>query len=65
MLTLSQILLLEGDKISCFEELKDTVQQRAVETGAIFFQIDIDIPSYPDRPEDWYEQLEMAFSSAR
>lgn len=65
MLTLSQILVAEGENIASFAELKDTVQKRALETGAIFFQIDIEPPGYDDRPEDWFDQLEMAFSSAR
>lgn len=65
MLSLSQILMAEGETISTFEELKATVQQRALETGAIFFQIDIEPPGYKDRPEDWYDQLEIAFSAAR
>jgi hypothetical protein len=41
------------------------VQKRALETGSIFFQIDIEPPGYKDRPEDWYDQLEITFSSAR
>ncbi|MBU0655368.1 MAG: hypothetical protein KJ914_09585 [Gammaproteobacteria bacterium] len=65
MLSLSQILMTEGEQISSFDELKQTVQQRALETGSIFFQIDIEPPGYTDRPEDWYDQLEIAFSSAR
>lgn len=65
MLTLSQLLLTEGEKISTFDELRDLVKKRAVETGSIFFQIDIEPPGYQDRPEDWYDQLEIAFSSAR
>lgn len=65
MLSLSQILMAEGESISSFEELKTTVQKRALETGSIFFQIDIEPPGYKDRPEDWYDQLEIAFSSAR
>lgn len=65
MLSLSQILMVEGESISSFEELKATVQKRALETGSIFFQIDIEPPGYKDRPEDWYDQLEIAFSSAR
>ena len=65
MLSLSQILMVDGDKISNFEELKQIVQQRALETGSIFFQIDIEPPGYQDRPDDWYDQLEIAFSSAR
>ena len=65
MLTLSQILMAEGETVSSFAELKALVQKRAVETGSIFFQIDIEPPGYQDRPEDWYDQLEIAFSSAR
>jgi hypothetical protein len=65
MLSLSQILMAEGENISNFEELKQTVQKRALETGSIFFQIDIEPPGYKDRPEDWYDQLEITFSSAR
>ncbi|MEB4593350.1 hypothetical protein VSS37_20400 [Candidatus Thiothrix sp. Deng01] len=65
MLTLSQILMAEGEEISTFADLKTTLQKRALETGSIFFQIDIEPPGYADRPDDWYEQLEIAFSSAR
>lgn len=65
MLTLSQILLTEGENIYSFDELRDLIKQRAVETGAIFFQIDIEPPGYQDRPEDWYDQLEIAFCAAR
>ncbi len=65
MLTLSQILMAEGETVSSFAELKAMVQKRAVETGSIFSQIDIEPPGYQDRPDDWYDQLEIAFSSAR
>ena len=65
MLSLSQILMAEGENISNFDELKQIVQKRALETGSIFFQIDIEPPGYKGRPEDWYDQLEIAFSSAR
>ena len=65
MLTLSQILMAEGETVSSFAELKALVQKRAVETGSIFFQIDIEPPGYQYRPDDWYDQLEIAFSSAR
>ena len=65
MLTLRQILMAEGETVSSFAELKALVQKRAVETGSIFFQIDIEPPGYQDRPDDWYDQLEIAFSSAR
>lgn len=65
MLNLSDILLQEGDNIGSFDELKATVQRQALETGSIFFQVDIEPPAYDDRPENWHDQLEMAFSSAR
>ncbi len=65
MLTLSQILMAEGETVSSFAELKALVQKRAVETGSIFFQIDIEPPGYKDRPDYWYDQLEITFSSAR
>jgi hypothetical protein len=65
MLSLSQILMAEGEEITSFEELKTIVQRRTQETGSIFFQIDIEPPGYADRPDDWYDQLEIAFSSTR
>lgn len=65
MLNLSDILLQEGDDIGSFAELQDAVQRKALETGSIFFQVDIEPPAYDDRPENWQDQLEMAFSSAR
>ena len=39
MLSLSQILMAEGEEISSFEELKATVQKRALETGSIFSRL--------------------------
>ena len=65
MLSLSAILLQSGDDISSFDELKQTIQTFAIETGELFFQVDIEPPSYDDRPEDWHEQLNIAFESAR
>ncbi len=65
MLSLSAILLQSGDDISSFEELKKTLQSYAIETGELFFQVDIEPPNYNDRPEDWHEQLNLAFESAR
>ncbi|MCK5901839.1 MAG: hypothetical protein KAG28_01710 [Cocleimonas sp.] len=65
MLLLSAILLQSGDDISNFDELKQTLQTYAVETGELFFQVDIEPPSYDDRPQDWHEQLNLAFESAR
>jgi hypothetical protein len=65
MLLLSAILLQSGDNISSFDELKQTIQTFAVEAGELFFQVDIEPPSYGDRPEDWHDQLNLAFESAR
>ncbi|MCK5813649.1 MAG: hypothetical protein KAH03_05300 [Cocleimonas sp.] len=65
MLLLSAILLQSGDDISSFDELKQTLQTFAVESGELFFQVDIEPPNYGDRPEDWHDQLNLAFESAR
>lgn len=65
MLSLSTILLQSGDDISNFEELKQTLQTFAIETGELFFQVDIEPPAYDDRPQDWHDQLNLAFESAR
>ncbi len=65
MLSLSELLLKEGDAISSFQELKETIQKTAVTTGELYFQVDIEPPAYPDRPADWHEQLNLAFESAR
>jgi hypothetical protein len=64
MLVLSEILLRSGDSILTFKALKQAIQQQALESGALHFQIDIEPPAYNDRPEDWYEQLERAFMDA-
>ena len=65
MLSLSAILLQTGDDIDNFDELKTVIQTFAVETGELFFQVDIEPPNFDDRPEDWHEQLNIAFESAR
>lgn len=65
MLNLSEILLQEGDNITSFAALKKTIQRYALESGSIFFQVDIEPPAYDDRPDNWQDQLEIAFSSAR
>ena len=65
MLVLSEILLRSGDQVLTFKALKQTIQTLALETGSLHFQIDIEPPAYHDRPEDWYEQLELAFMDAR
>ncbi len=65
MLSLSELLLREGDSLSSFQELKDCIQKTAVETRELYFQVDIEPPAYSDRPSDWHEQLNLAFESAR
>lgn len=65
MLSLSELLLKEGDNLSSFQELKDSIQKIAVETGELYFQVDIEPPAYSDRPSDWHDQLNLAFESAR
>ncbi len=65
MLSLSELLLREGDSLSSFQELKDCIQKTAVETSELYFQVDIEPPAYSDRPSDWHEQLNLAFESAR
>lgn len=65
MLSLSELLLKEGDTLSTFEELKNCIQKTAIETGELYFQVDIEPPAYSDRPSDWHDQLNLAFESAR
>ena len=65
MLLLSEILLTEGDYISNFKELKTIIQKNAIARGELFFNVDIEPPAYPDRPNDWHDQLNIAFESAR
>ena len=65
MLNLSEILLKHGDEISSFDELKATIVKEALETREMFFNLDIEPPAYDDRPQGWYEELEITFSSAR
>ncbi len=65
MLNLSEILLKHGDTVSSFEELKAVVVKEALETREMFFNLDIEPPVYDDRPDNWYDQLEITFSSAR
>lgn len=65
MLLLSEILLTDGDDISNFEELKSALEKIAISRGELFFNVDIEPPAYPDRPNDWHDQLNIAFESAR
>ncbi len=65
MLLLSEVLLVEGNNISDFNQLKKTIQNMAINRGELHFTIDIEPPVYPDRPNDWHDQLSIAFESAR
>lgn len=65
MLSLSELLLQEGDKLSNFNDLKEAIRATAIKTGELYFQVDIEPPAYSDRPSDWHDQLNLAFESAR
>ena len=65
MLSLSELLLKEGDSLSSFDDLKSIIQKTAIETGELYFQVDIEPPAFSDRPSDWHDQLNLAFESAR
>ncbi len=65
MLSLSELLLKEGDNFSTFDELKNAIQKNAIAQGELHFQVDIEPPAYSDRPSDWHDQLNLAFESAR
>lgn len=58
MLNLSELVMQRHD-LENFEQLISVIKQRALD-GELHFRIDIK-PPYPDTPEDWEEQLEMAF----
>ncbi len=65
MLSLSEILLTEGTELTSFDELKACVQKTAITRGELFFNVDIEPPAFSDRPNDWHDQLNIAFESAR
>jgi len=65
MLSLSELLLKEGDNLATFDELKKAIQKTAIERGELHFQVDIEPPAFSDRPSDWHDQLNLAFESAR
>lgn len=60
MLWLSEVML-QGQDIETFEDLKEALKKRARE-GELFFQMDVK-PSYPDTPSDWEDKLEAAFTA--
>ncbi len=62
MLWLSEVLL-QHREVENFEDLKNVIQQRALQ-GEMFFRMDVR-PPYADTPENWEDLLEAAFTSAR
>ena len=60
MLWLSEVML-QGQDIETFEELKVELQKRA-RGGELFFQMDVK-PGYSDTPNDWQDKLEAAFTA--
>jgi len=62
MLWLSELLLQRHD-LETFDELKGAVADKA-KTGEMFFRMDVR-PPFTDTPENWEEQLEVSFTSAR
>ena len=62
MLWLSEVLLQHHD-LESFEQLKQTVSERAL-NGEMFFRMDVK-PPFPDTPQDWEDKLEAAFSAAQ
>ena len=65
MLLLSEILLVDADNIASFDDLKQCIQKTAISRRELFFNVDIEPPAFPDRPNDWHDQLNIAFESAR
>ena len=61
MLMLSDLLI--GNDVDSYADLVEAVQAVAKQ-GEMFFQMDVK-PPYPDTPENWEEQLEAKFTSAR
>ncbi len=62
MLSLSEILMQEHGMQS-FAELKQEIHKRA-QQGEVFFQMDVR-PPFKDTPEEWEDELEAVFTTAR
>lgn len=62
MLALSDILI-EEFSMQSFDELKSAIIKRAA-AGEMFFQMDVR-PPFKDTPENWEDELEAVFTSAR
>ena len=61
MLMLSDLLI--GNDVDSYSDLVSAVEAVA-RTGERFFQMDVK-PPFPDTPNNWEEQLEAKFTSAR
>lgn len=62
MLSLSEILM-QSHSMQTFAELKQEIHKRA-QQGEVFFQMDVR-PPFKDTPENWEDELESVFTSAR
>jgi hypothetical protein len=62
MLILSEVLI-QHHELTSYAELVKLIQIKAAE-GEIFFDIDVK-PPYPDTPDEWEENLEIIFTSAK
>lgn len=62
MLSLSEILM-QNHGLQTYAELKVEIQKRA-QQGEVFFQMDVR-PPFKDTPENWEDELEAVFTSAR
>ena len=61
MLMLSDLLI--GNGVDSYDDLVKAVEAVARQ-GEMFFQMDVK-PPFPDTPDNWEEQLEVRFTSAR
>ena len=60
MLSVSEVLMSQHD-LESFQDVLDYVKKRAQE-GEMFIEIDLK-PPFPDTPENWEDQIEIAFTS--
>ncbi len=61
MLMLSDLLI--GNGVDSYAALVEAVESVA-KSGEMFFQMDVK-PPFPDTPDNWEQQLEARFTSAR
>lgn len=60
MLYLSQVLI-ANQEMQSFDDLKVVIKEFA-QRGEMHLRFDVK-PQFPDTPNDWEDQLEIAFSS--